>query len=507
MKKLSYVGMLLLVFSLGLGAQTIEEQELRGDFGSIEFISYVGPNSVINTREQIRGIGRSLGSQILLHNAAGGRYRVIRINPDETPGLAADILILSDTAGVDTIVNLNRIVAGYLETAFSYTPEKADVIANYITRYNAFYRGNMEFFGSKYMDPVVEALDSAKAGLDVAYFNWPGKTQIVIPLQNSLSKGPSGSVDSQEITNEEITQEVLEEENGIEEQKEVVNIIEEELAEEEQAIEEKEQELEEREEVVNEEIQNLEETREEIEENPNLTKEEKEEQLEVVEEQIQELEQEQEQIQEEREEVQEFREELENREQTLEESRETIAQEEQNQQNNSSNETTQVTETAAIRPVYFLMVNSGSPLGQLVIWDLNSARVVTRSALNSIRGRTYQFFGSDILVLAGRDGTDGAARLYLLERDGLTSSVEGQTNVFPDSKVVQNGSDIYAVLQNDAGDYVVGRFNGSLVLQTQSSLSVLNYTPIEISDGVIFVQGANGDVVRLNPSTLEEITD
>jgi hypothetical protein len=153
------------------------------------------------------------------------------------------------------------------------------------------------------------------------------------------------------------------------------------------------------------------------------------------------------------------------------------------------------------------MVNSGSPLGQLVIWDLNSARVVTRSALNSIRGRTYQFFGSDILVLAGRDGTDGAARLYLLERDGLTSSVEGQTNVFPDSKVVQNGSDIYAVLQNDAGDYVVGRFNGSLVLQTQSSLSVLNYTPIEISDGVIFVQGANGDVVRLNPSTLEEITD
>jgi hypothetical protein len=321
----------------------------------------------------------------------------------------------------------------------------------------------MEFFGSKYMDPVVEALDSAKAGLDTAYFNWPGKTQIVIPLQNSLSKGPSGSVDSQEITNEEITQEVLEEENGIEEQKEVVNIIEEELAEEEQAIEEKEQELEEREEVVNEEIQNLEETREEIEENPNLTKEEKEEQLEVVEEQIQELEQEQEQIQEEREEVQEFREELENREQTLEESRETIAQEEQNQQNNSSNETTQVTETAAIRPVYFLMVNSGSPLGQLVIWDLNSARVVTRSALNSIRGRTYQFFGSDILVLAGSDGTDGAARLYLLERDGLTSSVEGQTNVFPDSKVVQNGSDIYAVLQNDAGDYVVGRFNGSLV--------------------------------------------
>jgi hypothetical protein len=314
-------------------------------------------------------------------------------------------------------------------------------------------------------------------------------------------------VDSQEITNEEITQEVLEEENGLEQQKEVVNIIEEELAEEEQAIEEKEQELEEREEEVTQEIENLEETREEIEENIELTEEEKEEQIQEVEEQIQELEEEQEEIQEEREEVQEFREELENRENTLEESRETIAEEEQNQQNNRSEESTEVTETAVIKPVYFLMVNEGSPLGQLVIWDLNSSRVVTRSSLNSIRGRTYQFFGSDILVLAGRDGAEGAARLYLLEKEGLTSSVEGATNVFPDSKVVQNGSDIYAVLQNEAGEYVVGRFNDSLILQTQSSLTVLNYTPIEISDGEMFVQAANGDVVRLNPSSLEEINE
>jgi hypothetical protein len=280
MKKLMTISVLMLLFGLVLGAQTVEEQELTGDFSSIEFISYVGPHSVINTREQIRGIGRGLGALIQTQNDVGDRYRILRINPEDTPGLGADVLILSENAGVDTIVNLNRIVAGYLETAFSYTPEKADVIANYITRYNAFYRGNMEFFGSKYMDPVVEALDSAKAGLDVAYFNWPGKTQIVIPLQNSLSKGPSGSVDSQEITNEEITQEVLEEENGLEEQKEVVNIIEEELAEEEQAIEEKEQELEEREEVVNEEIEIWKRREKKSKKTLDLTKEEKEEQLE-----------------------------------------------------------------------------------------------------------------------------------------------------------------------------------------------------------------------------------
>jgi len=128
-----------------------------------------------------------------------------------------------------------------------------------------------------------------------------------------------------------------------------------------------------------------------------------------------------------------------------------------------------------------------------------------RSALNSIRSRSYQFFGNDVLVLAGRDGAGGVSRLYLLDRRDLSIKTEGQTNVYGESKVLQLGNQIFALLESGSNPIVLGRFNASLELEAQGKQELLGYSLLEVSDGVIYAQGADGRIMGIDPQTLEEI--
>jgi hypothetical protein len=108
------------MFVPALGAQ-VNQSEL-GPLGTVEFLNYEGPYSVINTRAQIRNIGFVLGQAVRggsERSGALGRYFVIHsMSGEDGRKLDADIFGLGVDVGVDHIRNLRLIIQGYLEAAY-----------------------------------------------------------------------------------------------------------------------------------------------------------------------------------------------------------------------------------------------------------------------------------------------------------------------------------------------------------------------------------------------------
>ena len=160
---------------------------------NVEFINYTGPNDVIDSVSAIRAIGTELGNQIEQEKASSianrDRYAVVHaVSAEDTAKLDADVFFIGKEASVDHITNLRRIISAYIEAAYSYTEEEADSLAVYITAYNAVYRGQYDVFNSKYKSLVMENLTNEDCGLSKNYAEWPGHSEIVIPLKKENGK-------------------------------------------------------------------------------------------------------------------------------------------------------------------------------------------------------------------------------------------------------------------------------------------------------------------------------
>ena len=160
----------------------------------VEFINYTGPNDVIDSVSAIRAIGAELGKQIVQEEASSlgnrNRYSVVHAvsTEEENSLLDADVFFIGSDASVDHITNLRRIISAYIEAAYSYSEENADNLAVYITAYNAVYRGHYDVFQAKYKSIVMENLTNKDCGLSKNYAEWPGHSQIVIPLKKEGGK-------------------------------------------------------------------------------------------------------------------------------------------------------------------------------------------------------------------------------------------------------------------------------------------------------------------------------
>ena len=207
------------------GAISVDENELRTTNGEvIQFENYTGPHAVIETADAIRGIGVNLGRRVsaadITTNATYGRgekYTVIHaVDPSTQEKLDADILLINENATVDHIRNLRRIIAGYLSSAYGYSASDASTLATFVTVYNAVYRGRYSDFQNKYKTVVLNNLDSNKCGLSTRWDEWPGNSQIVIPLFD-LNGGLS-TVDTSVISDKDVINSMQEEDDkGIDE--------------------------------------------------------------------------------------------------------------------------------------------------------------------------------------------------------------------------------------------------------------------------------------------------
>ncbi|MDR2785667.1 MAG: hypothetical protein LBB83_07110, partial [Treponema sp.] len=207
--------LLLLLFPAPVFTQPVDLEELgTGGSASIDFINYEGSYARIETRNQILGIGTTLGTAVNAGGAEtarsgnGNRYFVIHLVSDpEGDRLDADVFGLGVDVGVDHIRNLRLIIQGYLESAYSYSARDASLLAEYITIYNAVFRGNWNYFGGRYKTPVIQQVDQAKAGLSVRFDEWPGRTHMLIPLNLGVS-GSLSAIDTSSLTRPEVIDEM-----------------------------------------------------------------------------------------------------------------------------------------------------------------------------------------------------------------------------------------------------------------------------------------------------------
>ena len=207
----------------------VDEAEIRSTSTTIEFINYTGPHKVIDSIEAINAIGSGMGSVIsksitsTTSTGNSSKYYVVHAVDDTNGKLDADIIFIGKEATVDHVNNLRRIISAYLSSAYGYSSKDADTLAVFVTVYNAVYRGNKGYFQSKYKDIVLKNL-SSNCGLSTNYKDWPGNSEILIPLFD-VKNGGLSTVDTSVISDSKVVDSMQDDDDkNIDSRKDMVDL-------------------------------------------------------------------------------------------------------------------------------------------------------------------------------------------------------------------------------------------------------------------------------------------
>lgn len=218
MKKMLLIFSFFLIFLNGfpLNAREVDKEKLK-DFVNmdLEFVNYKGPYDSTNTYEQIVGIGEFLARQLTNSNSNSsyyGKYFINRFIDDQDKKASVDVFSIGSKSELDSILNLRRILTGYLMKSFDYDRSSAELIAKAITIYSAVYRGDLDYYKGFYIDPALKSLTKENAGLSRVYSQWAGKTQIFIPLKkNILSGNVESDIDIDSLVTDKVVKALLSE--------------------------------------------------------------------------------------------------------------------------------------------------------------------------------------------------------------------------------------------------------------------------------------------------------
>lgn len=541
MKKILSVFLVSLLISTNIFALEVDKTELQTTKSTtIEFISYTGPHKIIDSVEAIKGIGNSLGKEIAPSRDTsktanlGNKYTVIHaIDENETGKFDADIIFINKDANVDHITNLRRIISAYLVSAYDYSEADADTLAVFITVYNAVYRGDLDSFKNKYKDVVVKNLSSNNCGLSVNYKDWPGASEIVIPLYD-VKNGGLSTIETSVISDKKVVESMKEDDDkNIESRKEMVDIKEREaeesqekanaaqkkaveeqkkLKEEKQKTEEAKAEAKEAEKKSEQAKAEAEEAKKEAEANPEdeeLQKvaEEKQEEAEAAEQEAEEkqeaLEEQQEAEAAQEEKTEEAKEEAKT-EQELADKKQTEAQTERkdiakDQQIVQNNE---IKEASTPSSYGIVLTDEANILSKLVKFNSKTGEVIKSSPVTVIRNRTIYKTPDAYIAIAGENEGNGTIKLVLIDIETMEIFAESEETVSDTSVLVNDGNEYYCVINYD-DDWVVGKYDETLALKLKSKVNVKQSTPITVTESGIVVTDENGNLKLLSKETLE----
>jgi len=509
---------IILVSIAGTGFTQVNRDELS-DLPPVTFINYEGPHARVDTREQIRQIGVVIGQQVAerergmaptleamtleqrrTHSyrfeiGAANRYFVIHcVSGPENGKLDADIFGLGVDAGVDHIRNLRVILQGYLQAAYNYSASDALLLAEFITVYNAVYRGNWDYFLDRYKTLVMGNLTRDRAGLSIRYDEWPGRTLIVIPLGH----GGLSSIDTSTISDARVIEEMrLEEDQGVPRRQGMVDLQEREAAQAESQARSERQAVRQEERQIAEERRQTAEERQRIQEGQEagtITEEEARQSEEELNRREEELAQREEDLEQRREEAQRLEDFAERRTEEAQQQRQEIARDQQ---------AIIVQESGGIFGIT-IERTAPVPMGRIVRLNPANGSELRRSPLNLVHVRTVTFIGGRLLAIAGETTGQGAIRLIEINQTSLEMAKQGDDNIRAGSLLWVNGNDLYAITI-DGNNCFLGRFNSNLELQAKSIVQVHNDASVTIQQGRLLTQRQDGSVLILNPADLTEV--
>ncbi|XDD41830.1 P83/100 family protein [Leptospira sp. WS60.C2] len=192
----------LIVVGFSLTAQSkapLGESEIKGS-KKIEFINRSLRKASDDIIQENTETGKKLAETLSKETTANADgVKIQRFLPGPDGKLGADVLSISESQGFDHINSIGRILAAYIEKSFQYKTGNAETLAQYILYYNATHRKDAKFFGKKYTSAVIESTSADKLGIDTVYKNWPGKTQIIIPIEGNILKDSGKDLTTDEL--------------------------------------------------------------------------------------------------------------------------------------------------------------------------------------------------------------------------------------------------------------------------------------------------------------------
>jgi hypothetical protein len=527
----------MMLRALPLAAQ-VNQGELEENQAPITFFNYEGPQARIETRDQIRGIGYDLGRAVQGGNnspGARGRYFVIRARgPEEEGKLDADIFGLGYDAGVDHIRNLRFIIQGYLEGAYGYNARDAALLAEYVTVYNAVYRGDWTYISGRYKGAVTAGLNPEQAGLSIRFDEWPGRTLMLIPIGIG-GAGSLSALDTSVVADSRVVEELRKDEDrGVDQRRDMVDLKEREAEEAEQRAQEQRREADQEQQRIDEDRRQLEEDRRQTEqpgrdqpgrqgggepgeqpereppgeprppeaaesggEEEPASQEPREPtpQEEELNRREEELDRRQEAVDQKREEAQRNEEFAEQKREEARAEREGIAADQQALINQGPSQ-------EAEGLVAVILNGPDSALGRFVRID-QTGKELRRSVINTVNTRTVREIDGRLIAVAGENRGGGAIRLVEIDNRTLEMKAQGNDDIHPQSLLWANGADLYAVTVTGGNSYL-GRFNAELERQAQSEIQVHPFAAPLFRDGLILIQRPDGSALILNAQTLGE---
>ena len=512
----------LLLVGAAAFAQVDRNELAKGQGANIIFTNYVGPHARIDSLEQIVGIGQALGRQVT--SASGeflfaGKYRLIHaVGPAEGAKLDADIFILEPNAEVDDVVNVMRMVSGYLQAAYSYSPADAMLLARFVVYYNAVFRGNLGYLGGVYKTVVMGSVTADNAGIATRYTEWPGKTRMLVPLSLGAQKGSLNAVPAGQLAAPPVIQNLQEQPGkALPERKDLVEL-------QQRGVDQTQQQAEGQQMAAQQEQQKLAEQQQALEQQkqaaaqagaaaaaPGAAAEQKQAAAQAqaaVTQQEQAVAQQEQKVRQQQQQAAQTQAQAAEQQKSVQQQRATIASDEQKIiQQQAAQPQAQTTAAGAAAPgkLLFIYAVAAAPekLGKLVLIDRTSGKLLSQSDLNSVRGRLYVTVGDSIVVVAGTTGGTAAVRLVSVDPATLAVKQQGKDNIAPTSFVAASDTSAYAVLATPKGAYL-GRFDASLALQAQSEKPVDASTYILVSGIEVFVQDNAGNIIILNKDDLKE---
>ncbi len=236
---------ILLILPATTRALNVDVQEIK-KAKKVEFINYTGKSIRNDPAREVISIGYQLADKIKKNQNAKYhmKYSIVRaISKDDPDKFSADIFSIDKDANVTHVRHVQNIIQGYLEKMYGYKANSARALAVFITYYNAFYRGNLEYLSTVYKPVVMNKINSDNAGMSVKYFEWPGKSKIVIPLTEKASKDSIDSIDPDIISDENIKKEIRKDDSAIKERKDLSEIKEKKIEKEKKEITEEKKEI------------------------------------------------------------------------------------------------------------------------------------------------------------------------------------------------------------------------------------------------------------------------
>lgn len=474
----------------------------------ITFENYTGPHNIIESASSIRGIGTVMGSflqekekEAVLTN--GKKYSVIHaVDSTEKGKLDADIFIIENSATVDHIDNLRRIIAGYLVSAYEYSDRDADTLAVFITVYNAVYRGDIKTWQEKYKKIVTKNLSAEKSGLSLSYREWPGNTQIVIPL-GEVSGGGLSTVDTSAISDKNVVASMKEEDGkNIEERKALMNIKEREaeLATQ-KAVEAKKNEI-----ASQKELEKEKTLLPELKKQAEIAEKQASEEPESEEKQL-EAQKKQEQLAASEEKIETLQNEIENsalQAKNMQTKADKKTSEAVNERTDIAKDQQKIVNEAMqeVSGVFALKLSDASGmLSELVKINALTGQVVKASGIKQIHSRTFFSVGNNFLAVAGENRGNAAVKLVLIDRENMKIIAQSEPHVAENSVLVKADSVFLCIIQENEKSFV-GKFDENLNLLCKSQIAVNSATPVTITADSVYVTDERGFMAGLSLADL-----